>query len=215
MPPAPIVTSRFSRPDGHTLAAYLETGGYEGLRKAFTMEPASFIEEVKTSGLTGRSGGAAFLTGQKWDLLAAARPAYVVVNGDESEVGFAKVHVFSYSPRPGTAAAARGPTVPPGVVAERRARLLALEREVAERYALRLVGRRLDVEFLMRLRDTVRFAGPAELREQLARDVSRARETGGLEQRGRGTVGQKDSKEALDLAAKEFDKLAQKAGLQK
>jgi len=35
--------------------------------------------------------------------------------------------------------------VPPSVVAERRRRLLALERELADTYARRLVGRRLDV----------------------------------------------------------------------
>ncbi|MGE3835289.1 MAG: NADH-quinone oxidoreductase subunit NuoF [Acidimicrobiia bacterium] len=87
---APIVTARFGLDDGHTLDAYLSTGGYEGLRKAFTMEPASIIEDVKVAGLTGRSGGAAFLTGAKWELLAKERPAYVVVNGDESEPGFAK-----------------------------------------------------------------------------------------------------------------------------
>ena len=85
-----IVMARFGRDDSHTLAAYLETGGYEGLRKALTMTPEAIVEEVKASGLTGRSGGQAFLTGQKFGLLAAPRPAYLVVNGDESEPGFAK-----------------------------------------------------------------------------------------------------------------------------
>lgn len=87
---APIVTSRFGVDQGWTLARYLDTGGYEGLRKALSMEPADIVEEVKTAGLTGRAGGAAFLTAQKWGLLAEPRPAYVVVNGDESEPGFAK-----------------------------------------------------------------------------------------------------------------------------
>ncbi len=91
---ASFVTSRFDRADAHTLSVYLETGGYEGLRKALGMEPAAIQEEVKTAGLTGRSGGAAFLTAQKWGLLADARPAYVVVNGDESEPGFAKDRVL-------------------------------------------------------------------------------------------------------------------------
>src|SRR5262249_30087564 len=36
-------------------------------------------------------------------------------------------------------------SVPPAVVAERRARLLAIERETAEAYCRSLVGRRLDV----------------------------------------------------------------------
>jgi NADH-quinone oxidoreductase subunit F len=86
----PIVTARFHRDDGHTLAAYLETDGYESLRKALSMTPEAVIEEVKTSGLTGRSGGQAFLTAQKFGLLAPQYPRYLVVNGDESEPGFAK-----------------------------------------------------------------------------------------------------------------------------
>ena len=61
------------------------------------------------------------------------------------EVGFAKVHVFPYSPRPGTPAAGLPGAVPPAVVAERRRRLLALEREMAAEYQRALVGRRLDV----------------------------------------------------------------------
>jgi threonylcarbamoyladenosine tRNA methylthiotransferase MtaB len=61
------------------------------------------------------------------------------------EVGFTKIHVFSYSPRKGTPAAELPDRVPPPVVAERRARLHELERQQAERYCRRLLGRRLDV----------------------------------------------------------------------
>jgi threonylcarbamoyladenosine tRNA methylthiotransferase MtaB len=61
------------------------------------------------------------------------------------EVGFCKVHVFSFSPRRGTAAASLPATVPPAVVADRRERLLALEAEATAAYYRRLVGRRLDV----------------------------------------------------------------------
>ena len=61
------------------------------------------------------------------------------------EVGFMKVHVFSYSPRQGTEAAGFGETVPPAVVAERRERLRLLEREMADAYLRSLIGRRLDV----------------------------------------------------------------------
>lgn len=42
-----------------------------------------------------------------------------------------------------------------------------------------LYGRRLDVELLERLRDIRQFAGPHELREQLARDVAAARALAG------------------------------------
>jgi threonylcarbamoyladenosine tRNA methylthiotransferase MtaB len=61
------------------------------------------------------------------------------------EVGFARIHIFSYSPRAGTAAAGWDESVPPAVVAERRARLLEIERELTEAYCRSLIGRRLDV----------------------------------------------------------------------
>jgi threonylcarbamoyladenosine tRNA methylthiotransferase MtaB len=47
-------------------------------------------------------------------------------------VGFTKVHVFPYSPRPGTATAAHDP-VPPAVKRERSARLRELSRELCRR----------------------------------------------------------------------------------
>jgi threonylcarbamoyladenosine tRNA methylthiotransferase MtaB len=61
------------------------------------------------------------------------------------EVGFSKVHIFSFSPRAGTPAASLAGRVPPEVVAERRRQLLELERELAAAYARSLIGRRLDV----------------------------------------------------------------------
>ncbi|MGL4555160.1 MAG: tRNA (N(6)-L-threonylcarbamoyladenosine(37)-C(2))-methylthiotransferase MtaB [Gemmataceae bacterium] len=61
------------------------------------------------------------------------------------EAGIMRVHVFSYSPRAGTDAAALRDDVPPAVKAERRGRLRDLEREAAQRYAASLVGRTLDV----------------------------------------------------------------------
>ncbi len=60
-------------------------------------------------------------------------------------VGFSKMHIFSYSPRQGTAAANLPETVPAALVAERRQRLLELERELADDYYHSLIGRRLDV----------------------------------------------------------------------
>jgi threonylcarbamoyladenosine tRNA methylthiotransferase MtaB len=60
-------------------------------------------------------------------------------------VGFAKVHVFSYSPRRGTPAAELEGRVPPEIIAHRRERLRALERELADQYHKKLIGRRLDV----------------------------------------------------------------------
>jgi threonylcarbamoyladenosine tRNA methylthiotransferase MtaB len=61
------------------------------------------------------------------------------------EAGFSRIHIFSYSPRRGTPAAELTNAVPPGVIAERRLRLLDLERELSKVYSRRLVGRRLDV----------------------------------------------------------------------
>jgi threonylcarbamoyladenosine tRNA methylthiotransferase MtaB len=60
-------------------------------------------------------------------------------------VGFSKVHIFTYSPRKGTAAAELREVVSPPMVTERRQRLRALERELAEAYYRTLLGRRLDV----------------------------------------------------------------------
>ncbi len=72
--------------DSHTLERYRATGGYEGIRRALDMTRDELVELVKESGLLGR-GGAAFSAGMKWSLLAPARPAYLIVNGDESEPG--------------------------------------------------------------------------------------------------------------------------------
>lgn len=54
------------------------------------------------------------------------------------------LHVFSFSPRPGTAAAALAP-LPPREVSSRSARLRALDRELRAAYAASLIGRRLRV----------------------------------------------------------------------
>jgi threonylcarbamoyladenosine tRNA methylthiotransferase MtaB len=61
------------------------------------------------------------------------------------EVGFSKVHVFSWSPRRGTPAAMLTGRVPPEVVAQRREHLRTLADELASNYRRQLVGRRLDV----------------------------------------------------------------------
>jgi NADH-quinone oxidoreductase subunit F len=89
-----IVTSRWDLPDGHTLERYLDTGGYEGLRKALTMTPAQVAEEVKAASLLGR-GGAGFPAGVKWGFCPpGVFPRYLVVNGDESEPGTYKDRII-------------------------------------------------------------------------------------------------------------------------
>jgi len=82
-----IVTKRLrERPDDSwTLAAAKQTGGYDALRKALSMDPLAIAEEVKASGLRGR-GGAGFPTATKWSFLpAGVEPRYLVVNSDEAE----------------------------------------------------------------------------------------------------------------------------------
>jgi tRNA-2-methylthio-N6-dimethylallyladenosine synthase len=60
-------------------------------------------------------------------------------------VGFDRVNTAAYSPRPGTAAAARGDQVADMVKADRLARLNAVVGEVAEERAQRFAGRAVEV----------------------------------------------------------------------
>ncbi|MDQ2727166.1 MAG: NADH-quinone oxidoreductase subunit F [Actinomycetota bacterium] len=90
-----MVTARLDRPGSYTFDTAVQTGVYQALQTAVrTLAPGDVIEEARRSGLTGRSGGAAFLTAEKWVRLGPARPAYVVVNGDESEPGTFKDHLL-------------------------------------------------------------------------------------------------------------------------
>ena len=71
-----------------SIATYMADGGYDDLKKAFTMAPKDITEEVKKSGLRGR-GGAGFPTGMKWTFIPPnnTKPVYLICNGDESEPG--------------------------------------------------------------------------------------------------------------------------------
>lgn len=57
------------------------------------------------------------------------------------EIGFSRLHVFAYSPRPGTAAAQRDDQIPASVRRQRAACLLAVAADLAQRAALSWVGR--------------------------------------------------------------------------
>ncbi|HET6771639.1 MAG TPA: NADH-quinone oxidoreductase subunit F, partial [Actinomycetota bacterium] len=83
-----MVTARWGVEGGDGIKGYLDSGGYEGLRKALAMSPQEVIDEVKASGLRGR-GGAGFPTGAKWSFIPkdSGKPVYVVVNADEGEPG--------------------------------------------------------------------------------------------------------------------------------
>jgi NADH-quinone oxidoreductase subunit F len=68
---------------------YIETGGYDSLRKVLKeMSPEQVVEEVKASGLRGR-GGAGFPTGQKWEFCAKepGNQKYMICNADEGDPG--------------------------------------------------------------------------------------------------------------------------------
>ncbi len=61
------------------------------------------------------------------------------------EIGFAKTHVFRFSPRPGARAAEMRPRVPQGTISSRARRLIALGEQVACRFRERFVGQTLEV----------------------------------------------------------------------
>lgn len=83
-----VITRRMSEhpTDSNTMSRYEATGGYVQARSAVGKTRDELVELIKGSGLLGR-GGAAFSAGLKWSFLAPSRPAYLVVNGDESEPG--------------------------------------------------------------------------------------------------------------------------------
>jgi NADH-quinone oxidoreductase subunit F len=74
--------------DSWTLDRALDTGAYEGIRKAIQeLTPDETIELVKASGLRGK-GGAGFSTGMKWSFVPKdVFPKFVVINHDEGEPG--------------------------------------------------------------------------------------------------------------------------------
>ena len=95
-----VVSKKFDIPDHHTLEVAQKNGAYSSISKLFTMEPSDVTEEVVNSGLRGKGGGGA-PCGPKWKLMPKddPRPAYLIVNGDESEPGtFKDRQIFEYDP---------------------------------------------------------------------------------------------------------------------
>ena len=74
--------------DPLSLTDYAAHEGWEGLRRALTLDGTSIVEQVTQSGLRGR-GGAAFPAGIKWQTVQQAQAAqkYVVCNADEGDSG--------------------------------------------------------------------------------------------------------------------------------
>lgn len=75
---------------------YINVGGYEALKKAFSDAPKKVIEELSIAGLRGR-GGAGFPTGIKKQAASTSCSEcekYVVCNADEGEPGTFKDRVI-------------------------------------------------------------------------------------------------------------------------
>ena len=87
-------------PNLHQLSVYEENGGYQAIRKAFSMQPDAVTNEVKQSNLRGR-GGACFPTGLKWTFMPkqTTKPKYLCCNADESEPGtFKDRQIIEFNP---------------------------------------------------------------------------------------------------------------------
>jgi len=95
-----IVSKNFDIPNSHKLEVALTNGRYSSIDKLFSMTPDEVTAEVTASGLRGKGGGGA-ACGPKWELMPKndPRPAYLIVNGDESEPGtFKDRQIFQYDP---------------------------------------------------------------------------------------------------------------------
>ena len=86
-----IFTNLYGMHD-RTLRGAKQRGHWDGTAKLIKKGRDWIIDEMKNSGLRGR-GGAGFPTGLKWSFMpkeSDGRPAYLVVNADESEPGTCK-----------------------------------------------------------------------------------------------------------------------------
>ncbi len=83
-----LTFARVGITDPLSLDDYIAHGGFAGLQRALTLEPAAVVQEVTDSGLRGR-GGAAFPTGIKWKTVldTPATQKYIACNADEGDSG--------------------------------------------------------------------------------------------------------------------------------
>jgi len=83
-----VLFEHIEEPGIETRSVYERVGGYQGLKKAVTLDRQAVIDEVKVSGLRGR-GGAGFPTWIKWNGIPkdTLKPHYVICNADEGEPG--------------------------------------------------------------------------------------------------------------------------------
>ena len=82
-----IFTNLYGRGDWR-LPGARQRGDWDGTKDLIAKGRDWIVNEIKESGLRGR-GGAGFPTGLKWSFMPkqSERPAYLVVNADESEPG--------------------------------------------------------------------------------------------------------------------------------
>jgi len=86
-----IFTNLYGQHDWR-LAGARARGDWDGTAAILQRGRDAIIDEMKASGLRGR-GGAGFPTGMKWSFMpkvSDGRPAYLVINADESEPGTCK-----------------------------------------------------------------------------------------------------------------------------
>ncbi len=86
-----IFTNLYGQHDWR-LAGARARGDWDGTAEILLRGREAIVDEMKASGLRGR-GGAGFPTGMKWSFMpkvSDGRPAYLVVNADESEPGTCK-----------------------------------------------------------------------------------------------------------------------------
>ena len=86
-----IFTNLYGQHDWR-LAGARARGDWDGTAEILLRGRDAIVDEMKASGLRGR-GGAGFPTGMKWSFMPKVndgRPAYLVVNADESEPGTCK-----------------------------------------------------------------------------------------------------------------------------
>jgi NADH-quinone oxidoreductase subunit F len=86
-----IFTNIFGQADWK-LAGAKRRGDWDGTAAILARGRTGVVDEMKASGLRGR-GGAGFPTGLKWSFMpkeSDGRPAYLVINADESEPGTCK-----------------------------------------------------------------------------------------------------------------------------
>ncbi|MEZ6118157.1 MAG: NAD(P)H-dependent oxidoreductase subunit E [Pirellulaceae bacterium] len=74
--------------DPDSFESAISHGAYQAAKASLAAKPSDIIQQVEQAGLRG-CGGAGFLTGRKWHMVAAqpAEHRYVVCNADESEPG--------------------------------------------------------------------------------------------------------------------------------